>query len=136
MQTIDIRIKLDPVNDGAVIRGSELYRKDEGALIIATNGEKRIANAGEAQEILDRLSENGHGEYMGKTPYLAMFNGEKILRLGTSKCFVGSAIILKYDGEGGLSMLSGDEFDEAATEFESRLITLVGDGQEFSAYEI
>ena len=29
-----------------------------------------------------------------------------------------------------------EEFDEAAKEFESRLITIVGDGQEFSAYEL
>ena len=42
---------------------------------------------------------------------------------------------MKYDGK-GLGFLSGDEFDEAAKEFESRLITIVGDGQEFSAYEL
>ena len=85
--------------------------------------------------ILDMLSDVGHGEYMGKTDYLMMINGNKILKFGTGECFIGSALIMKYDGK-GLGFLSGDEFDEASKEFESRLITIVADGQEFSAYEL
>ena len=135
MDTINVTIKLDPVNDGAEIINAILRRKDEGALIIATNGDKRIADASEAQRILDKLSDVGHGEYMGDTPYLIMCNGNKILDFGTGKCLIGTAIIMKFDGK-GLSLLSGDEFDEAAKEFESRLIRIVGDGQEFSAYEL
>lgn len=136
MKTIDIRIKLDPVNDGALIKEYEEKGKDEGALIIATNGDMRIAGLYEAKEILDRLSEVGQGEFMGRTPYVAMFNGEKILKIGSGRCFAGSVMIMKYDKDGTLSMLSGDEFGEAATEFASRLITLVGGGIEFSAFEI
>lgn len=135
MDAINVTINLDPVNDGAVIISTVFKRKDEGALIIATNGEKRIVDATEAQDILDKLSEVGHGEYMGNTPYLIMCNGEKILNIGTGKCLVGSVIIMKFDGK-GLAMLSGDEFKEAAKEFESRLITIVGNGQEYSAYEL
>lgn len=55
METLDIKIALDPVNDGAVLKETKLKRKDEGALIIATNGESRIVDAYEAQEILDKL---------------------------------------------------------------------------------
>ena len=33
-------------------------------------------------------------------------------------------------------MLADDDFEKAIKEFEGRLITLVGDGQEFSAYEL
>lgn len=135
MDTINVTINLDPVNDGAEIINAIFRRKDEGALIIATNGDKRIADASETQSILDRLSNVGHGEYMGNTPYLIMCNGNKILNFGEGKCLIGTAIIMKFDGK-GLSMLSGDEFDEAAKEFESRLIRIVGDGQEFSAYEL
>ena len=64
-----------------------------------------------------------------------MVLGGTDLNVGTGKGFIGSAVIMKYDGK-GLGFLSGDEFDEAAKEFESRLITIVGDGQEFSAYEL
>ena len=135
MQTINVAIELDPVNDGAVITSVGLKRKDEGALIIATNGKKRIADVAETQDILDRLNNVGYGEYMGKSDYLMMINGDKILNLGTGKCFIGSAVIMKYDGK-GLGFLSGNEIDEAAKEFESRLITIVGEGQEFSAYEL
>ncbi len=135
MRKIKVSINLDPVNDGAEIEETKLKKKNEGALIIATNGERRIVEADEAQEIIDRLSDVGHGEYMGNTPYLIMLNGNKIINLGGGRCYVGSVIVMKFDGV-GLTLLSGDEFDEAAKEFESRLITLVGDGQEFSAYEL
>ena len=74
--------------------------------------------------ILDMLSDVGHGEYMGKTDYLMMINGNKILKFGTGECFIGSALIMKYDGK-GLGFLSGDEFDEAAKEFESRKVCLI-----------
>ena len=135
MDTLEINIALDPINDGAVIKETRLKRKDEGALIIATNGEPRIVDAYEAQEILDKLNEIGHGEYMGNSDYIAMMNGDKIINFGTGKCFVGSAIVMKFDGR-TLSMLVGDEFEKAAAEFRSRLITLVCEGQEFSAYEL
>lgn len=135
MDTMEINIALDPINDGAVMKETRLKRKDEGALIIATNGESRIVDAYEAQEILDKLNEIGHGEYMGNSDYIAMMNGDKIINFGTGKCFVGSAIVMKFDGR-TLSMLVGDEFEKAAAEFRSRLITLVCEGQEFSAYEL
>ncbi len=135
MDTMEINIALDPINDGAVIKETRLKRKDEGALIIATNGESRIVDAYEAQEILDKLNEIGHGEYMRNSDYIAMMNGDKIINFGTGKCFVGSAIVMKFDGR-TLSMLVGDEFEKAAAEFRSRLITLVCEGQEFSAYEL
>ena len=135
MDTMEINIALDPINDGAVMKETRLKRKDEGALIIATNGESRIVDAYEAQDILDKLNEIGHGEYMGNSDYIAMMNGDKIINFGTGKCFVGSAIVMKFDGR-TLSMLVGDEFEKAAAEFRSRLITLVCEGQEFSAYEL
>ena len=135
METLDIKIALDPVNDGAVLKETKLKRKDEGALIIATNGESRIVDAYEAQEILNKLNDIGHGEYMGDSDYIAMMNGDKIINIGTGKCFVGSVIIMKFDGR-SLSMLVCDEFEKAAAEFKSRLITLVCDGQEFSALEL
>ena len=135
MKKIEVMIALDPVNDGAEIKEIKLMRKDEGALIIGTNGESRTAVAFETNSILDRLNEVGHGEYLGNSNYIAMFNGNKIINFGTGKCFIGSAIILKYEHE-KLSLLVGEDFEEAAKEFKSRLITIVGDGQEFSALEL
>ena len=135
MKTLNVTIELDPVNDGAVFAENRFKKKEEGALIIGTNGESRTADANEANSILEKLSAVGHGEYLGNSNYIAMFNGDKIINFGTGKCFIGSAIILKYANE-KLSLLSGDDFQEAAKEFESRLITIIGDGQEFSALEL
>jgi len=135
VKKIEVKIALDPVNDGAEIKEIKLMRKDEGALIIGTNGESRIADAIEANSILDRLNSVGHGEYLGNSNYIAMFNGDRIINFGTGRCFIGSAIILKYEHE-KLSLLVGEDFEEASKEFESRLITIVGDEQEFSALEL
>lgn len=99
MKTLNVTIELDPVNDGAVFAENRFKKKEEGALIIGTNGESRITDALETNSILDRLSEVGHGEYLGKSDYIAMFNGDKIINFGTGRCFIGSVIILKYAHE-------------------------------------
>ncbi|MBR4579740.1 MAG: hypothetical protein IKO32_00720 [Lachnospiraceae bacterium] len=135
MKTIEVNIKLDPINDGAIINPNRIVRKVEGALVLATNGESKIISEDEAVEILDLLSGNTQGEYMGKTPYLAVFNGEKIFKIGSKHFFIGSALIVKNTKD-GITMLADEDFEKATEEFESRLITLVGDGQEFSAYEL
>ena len=135
MKTIEVTIKLDPVNDGVEINPTTLTKKEEGALIIATNGESKIISDVDAVDIMDALADEIQGEFMGRSNYLVVFNGKKVIKVGGKEYFIGSALIVKntYDGIG---MLSGDDFEEAASEFEGKLITLVGDGQEFSAYEL
>ena len=135
MNTIDIRISLDPVQDGAAFPTNRIVRKDEGALIIATSGQSRIADCDETADILDRLSEVSHGEFMGNSKYMAIMNDEKIMNIGGGRYFIGSALVLKQ-GNDDLTTLKDEDFDKAATEFESHLVTLVCDGQEFSAYEL
>ena len=132
---LDINIALDPVNDGAAFLTKKIIRKDEGSLVIATNGESKILDCDDTAEMLDRLSEVSHGEYMGNTDYMVILNERKILNVGGGKYFIGSALILK-GGEGGLDTLTGDEYEKAAKEFGSHLVTLVCDGKEFSAYEL
>ena len=99
MNRLKVTIELDPVNDGAVFAESSFKKKEEGALIIGTNGEKRIAGVIETQKILDSLTAVGHGEYMGKTDYLMMINGNKVLKIGTGECFIGSALIKLITGQ-------------------------------------
>ena len=132
---LDINISLDPVNDGAAFLSKKIIRKDEGSLVIATNGKSKILDCDDTAEILDRLSEVSHGEYLGNSDYMAILNEKKILNVGGGKYFIGSALILK-GGEGGLNTLTGDEYEEAKKEFENHLVTLVCDGQEFSALEL
>ena len=135
MKTLNVTIKLDPVNDGAVFAENRFKKKAEGALIIGTNGDYRISDDHEAYSILDRLKEVEYEEYLGNSNYIALFNGDKIINFETGKCFIGSAIILKYEHE-KLLLLEDEDFRKAAKEFTSRMITIVGDGQEFSALEL
>ena len=135
MKTIDITIKLDPINDGAVIHPDKIRKKEEGALVIGTNGESRIISEDEAVKIMDYLSGNLQGENMGRSHFLAVFNGDKIFKIGSREYFVGSAIIVKNTKD-GIGMLADEDFEKAENEFTGRLIKLIGDGQEFSAYEL
>ena len=135
MKTIEVHINLDPVNDGAVINPDRLVKKEEGALVIGTNGKTKIITEDEAVDILDELSGSVQGEVLGKTPYLVIINGDKIAKIGCRQYFIGSAVIVK-NTKYGIGMLAGEDFEKAKKEFVSRLITLVGDGQEFSAYEL
>ena len=72
---------------------------------------------------------------MGNTPYMVIINYSKTFNLTTGTYFIGSAMIMKGD-ENGLSMLTEDEYDTASKEFTSRLVTLTGNGQDYSAYEL
>ncbi|MCR5117989.1 MAG: hypothetical protein K6B44_00025 [Lachnospiraceae bacterium] len=136
MQKMEINIKLDPVTDGAVIKETHVERTDKGALVIATNGRSRIVYEDEALEIIEKMDKCGRGAFLRNTPYFILFNGSKVIRAGEGRYFIGSVIIFKYDGKGNPGLISVDEMDRAAAEFESRLVTLIYDGQEFSAYEI
>ena len=56
MDTVNIQIALDPINDGASFIPKETEVKNEGALIIATNGDHKIINEIEAADLLEKLS--------------------------------------------------------------------------------
>ena len=58
MKTIEVKINLDPVNDGAVINPERIMKKEEGALIIGTNGKTKIVPEDFAVDILDELSQS------------------------------------------------------------------------------
>ena len=80
MKTIEVSIKLDPVNDGVEINPTTLTKKEEGALIIATNGERKKAGIDETADYLSRLIQNSYGEFIGNTPYILIINSENIFK--------------------------------------------------------
>ena len=55
MDTVNIQIALDPINDGASFIPKETEVKNEGALIIATNGDHKIINEIEAADLLEEM---------------------------------------------------------------------------------
>lgn len=65
MKVLEIDIKLDPVNDGARLIENEAIHKDEGALVIATNGKYKKVMPEEADDILEKLSGYTESEFMG-----------------------------------------------------------------------
>ena len=84
---------------------------------------------------MEELSETGESEYMGKTDYLVIYNGNKAFNIDGQKYFAGSVLIMKYDGK-RISLLTREEMEEAESVFTSRLVIMTGNGQDFSAYEI
>ncbi len=135
MDTIEINISLDPINDGASFIPKETEVKNEGALIIGTNGDSKIIGEDDAIALLNKLSGNSTSEFMGKTSYMAIMNDRKIITVADKHYFVGSALVLKSN-RNGIAMLGDDDYERAKNAFAARLETLVCNGLEFSAYEI
>jgi len=135
MNNIEICIQLDPVKDGASWIPKDVRIKGDGALIIGTNGEYRIAKEDEAIEILDRMSGFCASEYIGKTSFLVVYNSKKVISTGEGKFIAGSVMIIKGSSR-GIDFLDENEIEVARKEFESRIATLCGNGIQFSAYEI
>ena len=138
MKTVEVQMDLDPVNDGVKeVNGEKLYVKEEKTLIISTDGRSRTAGFLETMEIANKLRENCHGEFLGKTPYIMLINGDKIIKLETGTFFVGTAMIMKDEGDGRrMGSLRDEEIKQAEEEFKKRLVTLAGNGQEFPAYPL
>ena len=132
---IDINIALDPVNDGIVQNTEQITCISKGALIIATNGKTRFVNLERIPYELEGLADLSYSEFMGDTEYLLIFNANKIFNVGTGRFFVGSVLVMKND-DGELCPMTREECGKASKEFQSRLATLVCDGQEFTAYEL
>ena len=135
MKNSNINISLDPIHDGMNFTIRSFEKMNEGALIIATNGESRIAGTMELALILAEIGGSCEIEILGNSDYIAILNRDAIINYGEGKCFVGSAVIIKKKGW-SFKFLVGDDYDEAEREFMSRLITMVSDGEEFSALEI
>jgi len=135
MNRIEIEIQLNPLKDGINKIPGRLMRGDRGALVIGTNGRYRIADEEEAWDIIDLLSDVSCSCYLGKTGYLAVYNSRRVLQAAGTKYLAGSAIVVK-GVEGGIECMSMEEIEAARKEFESRIVTLCGNGVQFTAFEI
>ena len=129
-------IKLDPVNDGAVVSEESIIRKGRGGLVISTTGEYRRVDGLDVLELMINLMDVWVIERIGTTPFFMLFNGDKVINTGDGDFFIGTVLIVKSDEDNIPRLLSSDDFGKAAKEFESRLVTVMCDGQAFSAYEL
>ena len=135
MKVLEIDIKLDPVNDGARLIETKAIHKDEGALVIATNGKYRKVTPDEADDILDNLSGYPESEFMGSSPYILIVNKDKTFSYHGSKYFIGTALVMKGTRK-GLSFLTEEDYDAAGKEFMNRLVDFVANGERYPAYEL
>ncbi len=135
MKVLEIDIKLDPVNDGARLLETEAIHKDEGALVIATNGKFKKVTPEEADDILEKLSGYTESEFMGGSPYIVIVNKDKTFSYHGGRYFIGTALVMKGTCK-GLSFLTGDDYDAVGKEFMSRLVDFVANGERYPAYEL
>ena len=130
MKTIEVNINLDPVNDGVTITETEQEKNMEGALIISTDGNKRIALPAETLEVLKNLSV---ALAMGR--YAAFYNKDRLIGSGEEKYLIGSVLIMKRVG-GSYWLLDPGEFKDAERAFLARLITINLAGSQYTALEV
>lgn len=135
MNTLKIKIQLDPISDGVGWDKEEKVNSEKRAVIVGTNGIYRLVEREEVIDILDKLQGIGVSDYLGKTKYVLVFNGDKILEVDSNRYIVGSVMVVKDTGE-KVDLVDLDEIDTILKEFDSRLITLCSNGTRFSAYAI
>lgn len=135
MQTIEISIQLDPSVDGINWMPERVKVEGKHGLVIGTNGKYRIVDEDETYSILDSLFNNSQSDYIGNTPFLVVYNSKKVIKTSESRYIAGSVLVIKF-GDKGIELLTDEEIEVAKSEFASRIITLCGDGIEFSAYEL
>ena len=134
--SVDIRIELDPLNDGAEIHFKESQAGDEGLLVVGTNGDRRIIGVEEANDIFDKMPDTSYVTRLGRSSYMAVINAEKIHNIGGSRYFIGSVVIFKSSKKHKPELLSGESFERAWDEFISRLSWINVNGRDFTAYEV
>ncbi len=135
MKKIEVNINLDPVNDGVTITETEPEGKREGALIISTDGNERVALFDEAMEVLKTLAESLEAERLRGTPFVVFYNKDRLITNGTDKCLIGSVMIMKTVC-GSYYLLEPGEYEEAERAFYTRLGRIKYNGQEYSAMEV
>lgn len=134
MKNMEIEIRLNPIPD----RICRLKKEDapkEGALFIGTNGEYRIIQEAEIIDLLSRIAGACTIGRMGKSDYFVVCPDKKLLLVDATCYLVGSALVFKKE-DFVLKPLKEEEIEKAITEFMSRLVTLCGNGVQFTAYEV
>ncbi len=134
MNNLEITIKLDPMNDGIKSMPKEIVSHDRHAVVIATNGDYRVLNQDEFDEMFSRFCPASQSEPLGD--YIMMYNAKQVLKVNSSRFFVGSALVIAQKGMNFAPSLTDEDIEHIRNEFASRIVTLSTGNEEFSAFEL
>lgn len=131
---IEIKIDLDPVNDGIVSKGKNA--QDDGAcLVIATNGDYKMIDANEAKNILDALGDDVKLYPFYKSTCVMAYNRRKVINIAGNEFLIGSVLIINPARKE--ITLNMDDIEDVSKEFFSRLVDIkLGLNQTVTAYEL
>lgn len=127
MDKLDIKIRLDPVNDGIQ---TELCRigklSDTMALVIGVNGMSKLISGYELENLMCELGDDCISLQMGE--YMVYLNGQKIVNLEGEDFFIGSAVITYWENHMELGQMKGERMQCAIEQFKNKLVELqIGD---------
>lgn len=134
LDSLEIKIQLDPVSDGIIAFPKKDKIKDQRGIVIGTNGEYRIVNAEEVADIFNRFDDNAMAISTGD--YVGVFDERKAINISGSKYLVGSMLIFKSYNTDIVMPITEDDIARMIIEFKSRIVTLTTGKENFSAYEI
>ena len=134
MSRIAINIELIPYKDGLIQLPDKVCRTELQGLIIGTNGKSRLIDLDGAHEIIKKLENRSTGNFLENTPYIMIFDGDRIFKAEGNQYFVGSVLILKHDQD-RLCGIPKNELKHVKSLFGSRIVTLCAEEITFSAYE-
>jgi hypothetical protein len=141
MDNFDIRINLDPVNDGLFMNTEDCSMGDpentsRHVLLIGTNGNYKLLSFEEGLDLFDKLQEKGvESAYICGTDLIFIYAADHIVKTGTGCYFVGSGLVF-WSGNQGLESITKSQAEHAMHYMEALLVTLKADDKSFSAFEL
>ena len=125
--------KLDEMHEE--IMSAEIEEEKDGALLIGTDGTMYTVDEDDAKAFLYVDGSKLQVEIIESGAYAALYFSECTDVIDGTKYLLGRTMIMKYQ-DNKLVPLSKEESNDAARRFVSRLVTLVYNGNLYSAYEL
>lgn len=134
MELAQIKITLNPAEDGLFAMAGECKVNDRRGVVIGTNGAYRVVTGDEVNEIFDKLGTNSQSTSVGD--YIGVYDARKQIYPGGGKYLVGSMLVIACDGPRVARAITEEEVAKMYNEFMSRMVSISIGAESFGAYEI
>ena len=134
MELAQIKITLNPLEDGLLSLNGTCKINDRRGIVVGTNGAYRTVTGDEVSEIIENLGGVSQSTSMGD--YLGVYDSRKVISPSGGKYFVGSMLVIACDRSQIAKSITEDEATKMYNEFMSRMVSISIGTESFGAYEI
>lgn len=133
MESIEIKISLDPVNDGIQTDICKIDNlTDPMAIVIGTNGDYRVISGCELEKILKEMGDDCVSVSTGE--FITYLNGNKTVCVDTEDYLIGSVVMTYWSRPKGLTPMNKTIIEQAIATFRRNLVELCINDKSISAF--